>query len=221
MTLQIDILGNPSIGLYFLSLDTLCLVPPGIPPRRIKAIEEELKVPAYQSTIAGSSLLGVLAAGNNRGIAVPYIIRDEERRGLEEKLPDAEVSVLDCKWTALGNMILVNDRGCLVDPRLPSRLRRELSDLFGVEVQPGTIGGLTYVGSLAVATNKGAVTSPLISEEERGLLEDLLKVESEPCTVNGGLNLPKCGLTANVHGVLVGSTTLGHELAILTRALGL
>jgi translation initiation factor 6 len=107
-----------------------------------------------------------------------------------------------------------------VDPRLPSSLRRELSDLYGVEVEPGTIGSLPYVGSLAVATNKGAVTSPLISDEERGLLEDLLKVESEPCTVNGGLNLPKCGLAANIHGILVGSATLGHELAVLTKALG-
>lgn len=220
MALQLDILGNPSVGLYFLSLDTLCLMPPGIPQRRISAIEEELKVPAYPSTIAGSSLIGVLAAGNNRGIAVPYIIGDEERRGLEEKLSDTEISVLDCKWTALGNMILVNDMGCLVDPRMPSKLRRELADLYDVEVEPGTIGGLPYVGSLAVATNRGAVTSPLISDEERGLLEDLLKVDSEPCTVNGGLNLPKCGLAANIHGVLVGSATLGHELAALTRALG-
>jgi translation initiation factor 6 len=220
MPLQMDILGNPSIGLYVLSLDTVCLIPPGIPQRKIEAIGRELDVPVYQSTIAGSSLIGVLAAGNSKGIAVPYIIRDEEQEGLKENLSDIEVSVLDCKWTALGNMILVNDRGCLVDPRLPSSLRRELSDLYGVEVEPGTIGSLPYVGSLAVATNKGAVTSPLISDEERGLLEDLLKVESEPCTVNGGLNLPKCGLAANIHGILVGSATLGHELAVLTKALG-
>ncbi|MEM2123198.1 MAG: translation initiation factor IF-6 [Candidatus Bathyarchaeia archaeon] len=220
MTLQLDIQGNPSIGLYLLSLDSLCLLPPGITQKKIKAIEKELNVAAYSSTLGGSSLLGVMAAGNNKGIAVPYIIRDEEWRNLEEKLPGVEISILDCKWTALGNMILVNDRGCLVDPRLPSKLRRMLADLYDVEVESGTIGSLPYVGSLAVATNRGAVTSPLISDEEKRLLEDLLKVESEPCTVNGGLNLPKCGLTANIHGVIVGSTTLGHELAVLTRALG-
>lgn len=220
MVFQLDVQGNPSIGLYFLTLDILCLAPLGIPQRRIKAIEEELKVPVYSSTIAGSSIVGVMAAGNNNGIAVPYIIRDEELKYLEENLPDIEISVIDYRWTALGNMILVNDRGCLVDPRLPSSLRRELTDLYNVEVEPGTIGALPYVGSLAVATNKGAVTSPLISYEEKEKLEELLKVDSEPCTVNGGMKLPKCGLAANVHGLIVGSTTLGHELATLTRALG-
>lgn len=220
MVFQLDVLGNPSIGLYFLPLDALCLIPPGIPQRKVKAIEEELKVPVYSSTIAGSSLVGVMTAGNNKGIAVPYTIRDEELKYLKENIPEIEISIIEYRWTALGNMILVNDRGCLVDPRLPSSLRRRLTDLYDVEVEPGTIGTLPYVGSLAVATNKGAVTSPLISDEEKEGLEDLLKVNSEPCTVNGGVGLPKCGVAANIHGLIVGSTTLGHELATLTRALG-
>ncbi len=122
--------------------------------------------------------------------------------------------------TALGNLILVNDRGCLIDPGLPSNLKKTLRDTYDVEVESGTIGNLPYVGSLAVATNRGAVSYPLISDDELGLLENLLRVRTEPCTVNGGVKLPKCGLSANTFGVLIGSTTLGHELATLTEALG-
>ncbi len=130
------------------------------------------------------------------------------------------ISILDCKWTALGNLILVNDRGCLVDPRLPSSFRRILRDTYDVEVAAGTIGVRSYVGSLAVATNKGGVTSPLIIDEEKEMLDNLLGIKSENCTVNGGFKLPKCGVSANTNGVLVGSTTRGSELAILVEALG-
>jgi translation initiation factor 6 (eIF-6) len=83
------------------------------------------------------------------------------------------------------------------------------------------IGERSYVGSLGVATTKGVVTSPLITDNEKALVEDTLKIKVDVSTVNGGDNLIKCGLAANSQGTLLGSNTLGHELAAILNALHL
>jgi translation initiation factor 6 (eIF-6) len=45
MVVQLDLLGTPNIGIYVLSSDTHCFIPPDIPDNKQKIIEKELSVP--------------------------------------------------------------------------------------------------------------------------------------------------------------------------------
>ena len=118
-----------------------------------------------------------------------------------------------------GNMVLANDHGALVDPRLREEDVAKISDSLGVEAVPGEIAGLPYVGSLAIATNKGVLVHPLLREEERKLLEDLLKAHVDVGTINCGIPYVATGLIGNTHGAVAGFITTGPELFIIEEAL--
>jgi len=215
---RMDIFGNANIGIYCFSNEEVALIPMGVPDAKRRVLSETLGVKACSINICGSRLNGVLVAANSNGIAVPHTIGEEELAILRAHFP--RVEVIRSKRTALGNLILVNDEGAVVDPRLPSGLLRTLSRLFGVEVRRGRISGLPYVGALAVATNSGVLAHPSISEEERRLIEDSLKVPVGTGTVNFGIGFVKAGLLANTKGAVVGSATTGPELMGISRALG-
>ncbi|HID16968.1 TPA: translation initiation factor IF-6, partial [Candidatus Bathyarchaeota archaeon] len=211
-----DVFGTPNIGVFCLSTEEKLFVPFGLPERKIERFEECLKVEACSTSVSGSKLIGVLTAANSKGIIVPRTIKENEVKAL--KALDLNIIMPKVKWTAFGNLILVNDFGAVVDPRLPKSLIKKLKDNFGVEVSLGEISGLPYVGSLAVATNRAVLVNPFIKEEEKKLLEDVLKVPAFPGAVNNGVSFPKSGLLANTKGAVVGSLTSGKELMAITRA---
>ncbi|MBS7655147.1 translation initiation factor IF-6 [Candidatus Bathyarchaeota archaeon] len=213
-----DVLGNPNIGVYCLSNEEIILVPYGLSKRKLERFENCLKVKAYPISISSSILIGVLTAANSNGIIVPYTIKSNELKILKT-ISDLNIVSPKVKWTAFGNLILVNDFGAIVAPILPKSLINKLADNFGVEAAPGVINGLPYVGSLAVTTNKGVLVNPFIKEEEKKLLEEILKVPVFPGTVNNGVLFPKSGLLANSKGVIAGSLTSGKELMAITQAM--
>ncbi len=213
-----DVLGNPNIGVYCLSNEEILLVPPGLSKRKLERFEDCLKVKAYSVSISGSILIGVLVAANSKGMIVPYTIKDSELKVLKEML-DLNIFSPKVKWTAFGNLILVNDFGAIVAPNFPKNLIKKLSDYLGVEVALSRINGLPYVGSLAVATNKGVLANPFIKEEEKKIIEETLKVPVFTGTVNNGVLLPKSGILANSKGAIVGSLTSGKELMAITQAM--
>jgi len=126
---------------------------------------------------------------------------------------------METKRTAYGNMVLANDRGAIVDPRLKSSETKKISETLGVEVVRGEIAGLPYVGSLAVATNKGVLAHPLLKDSERKLLEDVLKVPVDVGTINCGIPYIGTGLIGNRYAVVAGSLTTGPEMFIMGHAL--
>jgi Translation initiation factor 6 (eIF-6) len=117
-------------------------------------------------------------------------------------------------------MVLANDYGAIVDPRLKQPEIRKISETLGVEAVPGEIAQLPYVGSLAVATNKGVLAHPLLKENEKRLLEEVLKVPVEVGTVNCGIPYVGTGLVCNSHTAIAGSLTTGPEMFIIGHALG-
>jgi translation initiation factor 6 len=213
-----DVLGNPNIGVYCLSSEEILLVPYGLSKRKLERFEDCLKVKPYPISISGSILIGVLTAANSKGMVVPYTIKSNELNFLKSA-SDLNITSPKVKWTAFGNLILVNDFGAIAAPNLPKNLIKKLMDIFGVEVVPGVINGLPYVGSLAVATNKGVLANPYIKEDEKKLLEEILKVPVFTGTVNNGVLYPKSGLLANSKGVIAGSLTSGKELMAITQAM--
>jgi translation initiation factor 6 len=180
-----------------------------------------LKVETVFTTIGGSLLIGSLVCGNSKGLLLPHFVREEEVEPIRAVARDANIAIMETKRTAYGNMVLANDYGAIVDPRLKPETLKQVSETLDVEVEPGEIAGLPYVGSLAAATNKGVLAHPLIKEEEQELLKSVLRVPLDVGTVNCGLPYVRTGLVGNSHGAVAGCLTTGPELFIIENALDL
>ncbi|MBC7130773.1 translation initiation factor IF-6 [Candidatus Bathyarchaeota archaeon] len=214
-----SLFGSASIGVYSLATEKILIIPKFITYRKAERMSKWLSVKLAHTNIGGSIVVGALACANSNGILLPHFVKDEEVETIKTVF-DGTITIMETKKTAYGNMVLANDYGAIVDPRLKQSEIRKISDTLGVEAVPGEIAQLPYVGSLAVATNKGVLVHPLITEEERKLLEDVLKVPVETATVNCGIPYVGTGMIGNTNAVVVGSLTTGPEMFIIGHALG-
>jgi translation initiation factor 6 len=215
------IFGCASIGCYALSTEKMALVPPQLSAGKVKRVEETLKVKAVKTTIGGSVLIGALASANSKGVVLPHFAQDDEIAKIKSVFPEINIALMETKRTAYGNIVLANDCGAVVDPRLSDKDVANVSEALCVEAVRGEIAGLPYVGSLAKATNKGTIVHPMIKEEEQKLLQSVLKVPLDVGTVNCGIPYVGTGLIGNCEGALVGFITTGPELVIIENALDL
>lgn len=214
----LDIFNNASIGVYARSTDMLLIVPPQVHAIKTQKVAKWLHVEAVNTTVGNSILIGALTCANTNGVVLPHFTQQKEIAAIAS-ISDLNLTVMDTKRTAYGNLALVNDSGAVVAPRLERYEVRKIEDTLGVEAAPGTIAGLPYVGSLATATNKGVLTHPLITEEERTLVEDVLRVHVEVGTINCGVPYIATGLLGNKFGAVAGFMTTGPEMFIIEQAL--
>jgi len=213
--------GNPNIGVYVAISDRVALIPADAPEKVERSLSKNLGVRVVRASIQDSPLLGVLCAMNSHGIIVGRLVRERELELLRKVLGDEMViEVLDIKETALGNLVLANDRGAVVSPLLPKRVVSRISDVLGVEAIQMRLGGSYLVGALGVATNKGVLLCPLASDEEVEQVIEVLRVSKGGVgTVNRGNIFVRSGLVANSKGALVGFETTGPELMRIQSAL--
>jgi len=213
-----SIVGSASIGVYSLVTDKIVIIPKMVPLKKAERIAEWLKVKLVHISISGSVLAGALACANSNGILLPHFIREEELAVLGS-LFEGNITVMETKKTAYGNLVLANDYGAVVDPRFKEPEIRRIAETLGVEAVPGEIAGLPYVGALAVATNKGVLAHPLLKDEERKTLESVFKVPVDVGTINCGIPYVGTGLIGNSHAAVAGSLTTGPEMFIIGNAL--
>ena len=211
--------GSASIGVYSLATEKMAIVPPQMSKAKAKQLEECLKVKVIRTTIGKSVLVGALTSGNSSGVVLPHYVTEEEIDTIKSAAPDINIAIMETKRTAYGNMVLANDKGAIVDPRLKEADLANISDALGVDVVLGEIADLPYVGSLATATNKGVLVHPLLKEEEQQRLKEVLRVPVDVGTVNCGLPYVGMGLIANSRGAAAGFVTTGPELFIIGQAL--
>ncbi|MDH5461498.1 MAG: translation initiation factor IF-6 [Candidatus Bathyarchaeota archaeon] len=215
---RFSLFGNASIGVYSLATDKMVIIPPQAPVNKAESLQEWLKAKVIRTTIGQSVLIGALTCANSNGIVLPHFVREEEVEAVKSA-SDFNMSVMETRKTAYGNLILANDHGALVDPRIKRRDLRRIGDALGVEVVPGEIAGLPYVGSLATATNRGVLAHPLLREDEEKVLKDVLGVEVDVGTINCGIPYVGTGLIGNTRSVVAGAITTGPELFIIGQAL--
>lgn len=213
-----SLVGSASIGVYSLVTDKILIVPKLVPLKKAERLRKWLKVKLIHTTIGGSVLAGALACANSNGILLPHYVREEELEAIKSSF-EGNITVMETKKTAYGNIVLANDHGAAVDPRLKASEIKKISETLGVEVVPGEIAGLSYVGSLAIAANKGVLTHPLLKDSEKKLLEDVLKVPVDVGTINCGIPYVGTGLISNRYAAVVGSLTTGPEMFIIGNAL--
>ena len=214
-----SLFGSASIGVYSLATEKMLIIPKFVAVKKAERMGSWLKVRLIHTTIGGSILVGALACANSNGILLPHFVREEEVEAIKSTF-DGNITIMETRKTAYGNMVLANDYGAVVDPRLKASEIKKISDTLGVEAVPGEIAQLPYVGSLAVATNKGVLAHPLLRDSERRVLEDVLKVPVDVCTVNCGIPYVGTGLICNSHAAVAGSLTTGPEMFIIGHALG-
>jgi translation initiation factor 6 len=213
-----SIVGSPSIGVYSLVTDRIFIVPGAVPIKKAERLSEWLKVKLVHTSVGGSVLVGALACANSKGILLPSFAREEEVAAVRRCF-DGNITVMDTKKTAYGNLVLANDQGAIVDPRLKTPEVQKISETLCVEALRGEIAGLPYVGSLGVATNKGVLVHPLMKDSERQILEEVLKVPVDVGTINCGIPYVGTGLIANRHAAIAGLLTTGPEIFIIGNAL--
>ena len=147
----LNIIGSVCIGVYTLVTDKIIIVPKYVSLSKAKKLSELLKVRLIHSTVGDSVLAGALSCANSNGILLPHFVGDKEIKAIKPFFK-GNITIMEAKKTAYGNLVLANDLGAVVDPSFTSSEIKKISDTLGVDVVPGKIANLPYVGSLAVAT---------------------------------------------------------------------
>ncbi|MBI4162882.1 MAG: translation initiation factor IF-6 [Candidatus Aenigmarchaeota archaeon] len=213
MIIQSNFAEDINVGLYGFATDKCCIIGSRINDKKLK---DAFNVPLIQTTALDTQLVKIFIAGNSSGIIVPKILEEFELDFLRQKFDD--VLVIDNRYTALGNLILMNDNGIIVSPLLKNH-KNIISERFGLPCETSTIAKANTVGTLGLATNKGCLVHPKIRDDEKRKIKDVLKVGLKEATVNFGSVHVGAGIIANSHGAAVGSATSGYEIGAINECL--
>lgn len=197
-------MGSPHIGIFCVMNDNLAFVPKGCPKTFEKFLKENLDVDVVKGSVARTNLFGIFCVLNNKKIIVPDILEKEELKIFRDNF--SEVLILEEKYTALGNLIAMNDNGIVCSGDFKN-LKSVLNNAVSIK-----IAGSDFVGSSLFVTNSGFLAHPDSTENELKKIEKVLKVEGDVGTVNFGDPFVKTGIIGNKKGILVGSLTSGPEL---------
>jgi translation initiation factor 6 len=210
---QTSIHGEDFIGLLGFASDRYAVVASTFSGHEVLGVE------ALKTRIYGTNLVGLFCAGNSNGILVPYFTSEAELKRLSAFTSDlgVDVSRIEGKYTALGNLIACNDHASYVSDAI--RDVKVIEDALDVEVVSGDIAGHRELGAYMVVTNKGFLAHP-DAEEKVEELKALFKVEGMAGTINCGIPYVKSGLIANSNGYVTGMQTTGIELQRIDDALG-
>ncbi|MGB6463191.1 MAG: translation initiation factor IF-6 [Nitrosotalea sp.] len=212
-----DVYRSPNVGIYAKCNDNFVFIPNGYATTKVKNLCEFLKTDHVFTSVANTRLLGVLMVMNNNGILLPRNSLEEEVVHLK-KSTGLNVDILDTKYTAIGNLICVNDKGGIMSPLIPSEYVKKVEDVLGIEVIRKKVAGYYQSGAMAKANSHGGIIHPETEEEDVKAISQVLGVEMEPATINGGSPFVSSGILANNRSMVVGSLTNGPELVMLTKA---
>ncbi|MHA2377769.1 MAG: translation initiation factor IF-6 [Candidatus Thorarchaeota archaeon] len=219
MIARYDFEGDSNVGAFGVATDRYVFVSPNMSEDSLDTIERVFNLPLVQATVATLDAVGLVSVANSNGLLVPYTASDDELAALKE-YSDIRVDWIDNKMTALGNIILANDKGAICHPDFDEQARKRISDVLDVEVIPGTVARLPTVGSNTAVTNRGGVVHPMATGDEIDQISQLLKVHVEVGTVNRGSPYTSLGVMANLDSMIAGSETTGVELAHISQVLG-
>lgn len=215
--IKYDVYRGPNIGVYTNVNDSHVFVPNGFTKSKAETLADNLKTEFLYASVGNTRLLGALMVVNNHGLLLPNTSYQDELNHLK-KSTGLNVSVLDTKHNALGNMICANDKGAVVSSLITKEELKTIQDVLDVEVIQKKVAGYYQVGTMIVATSHGGVIHPETDDADIKVISSVLGVNIEPATINGGIPFVSSGILANNHAVVVGSLTSGPEIMMLTRA---
>ncbi len=216
-----SLFGNPNIGVYCFVNNKIALTPPRITRSFRKLLENVLGVDVIETTIAGSSIIGVFVAGNDRGLLLPSIVEERELEALRQALDGSmRLSVVESIYTAWGNLVAPNNSVALASSDLGEQEVRVIEHTLGVRVVQARLVDTNAVGAVVVFNDKAGLIHPSVPDEEIERLSRELGVRLGPATVNEGMGFVKSGVLLNNRGILVGHDTTGPEIMNIMSILG-
>ena len=215
--IKYDVYSGPNIGIYTKVNNQFVFVPNGFAKTKAENLANYLQTDYLTISIANTRLLGILAVLNNHGMLLPNTCSQEEIDHLK-KHTDLNITLLDVKYNALGNLICVNDKGGIVSPTIDKKYVKEIEDVLDIEVIQKKIAGFYQVGAVMSATSNGGIIHPLTDEDDVSTFSNILGVKIEPATINGGIPFVSSGILANDNAIVVGTLTNGPEIMMLTSA---
>ena len=218
MLKRINLTGNPNLGVFISVTDEIAIVPFNLPTVMENYIKEVLEVEVIRNSIAGSNLIGALSIGNSNGLIVSPYTFDKEIETLESN--GITVAKIPDKYTAIGNIMAVNDNGAIATPLLSDASVNIIEDVLDLEVKRSSIANSNIIGSLAIVTNKGALLDPKTTSEELDFVEEVFKVHADIGTVGRGISLVGACSIANSSGAIVAEDTTGPEMVRIEESLG-
>ena len=214
----VEFTGNSNLGVFARATETHVLLPHILPPAQRLDAEQALEVKPVVSTIGGTNLLGSLTAANRHGVALSDIVTAAELRNLERS--GLNFAVFEARPNAMGNNILVTDKGGMCNPAFDDEAVAAFQEFFQVPFVRGTLGGHGTVGMAGIATALGVLVHPKATPEEREEARRVFGHEAMIGTVNHGMGLVGAGLVANSKGALIGRASTAIEINRIEDALG-
>jgi len=214
----LDFNENPNVGVFCRTNDNVAFVRKGLSKKIKEKIGSVLDIELVELSISDATIIGSLLAFNSNGAVVTDFVDKETIKKIKSQ--DLDVCVIDDKYNAAGNDILVNDKGALVHPDITDSSMKKVEDTLNVPVYRGTIASLKTVGMAAVVTNKGLLCHPKVLDEEKKQLGEIFDVNVMIGTVNHGSPVIGSGLVANTKGAIIGNLTTGVEMGRIEEALG-
>ncbi|MCX8167161.1 MAG: translation initiation factor IF-6 [Candidatus Micrarchaeota archaeon] len=171
--------------------------------------------------VFGSPAITFFCAMNSHGVILPYFTENYVVERIKAEL-DNKINIVlyDGQFTALGNLISVNDKICLASRIFDKANLKLIADSLNVEVVQIDLGNFVTPGSLILLTNKGFCLSPLI-KDKYDEVKELTGLSGEIVTCNTGSPYLHIGVIANSTGAIVGHNTTGFEMGRIEMALDL
>jgi len=207
---------SPFVGIFALATEKLVFVPESISEKEEKRLSKLFELELVKTGIANSSLIGVLAAGNKKGLVVGSIVETKET----EKLEQAGIKVKKINGiTAVGNLLTVNDSKGVCSNIFSEKQAKEIEKFLGVELLKATVAGTDVVGASIVATNTGFLLNKMAEDNEAKRIEKHFGIQGAKATANAGDCFVGNSVIANNEAALAGSITTGFELARIDEGL--
>jgi len=210
-------LGNPNIGFFCFATNDICFAGMNLSKGVEKSIKEILGVEVVRTTMLGMDLISFFIAGNSNGV---IIHKNIERKEIKKIKDYTDVMLLDTKYNALGNLILANDKGCIISGKIRKYGEQIKEFLHVKKIEVTTINKIALPGSLASCNNHGCLTHNKINENEKKLIEQALDVQVIPSTLNNKNPWIRSTIVINDRGAIVGENTTPIEMANVYKLLG-
>ena len=116
MIYKTEFQGNQTLGLFCVTTEDTTYIPTNLKKTQIEKISKTLNTEVIPITIYNSFLIGLFSSSNSKYFFVPEIIKEEELKQIKEKI----IKIVGV-YTTIGNLILCNDKGCILSPYLRNK----------------------------------------------------------------------------------------------------
>lgn len=207
--------GSPYVGVFGVVTDQIGLFPRTITDRQKARYASLFGVDIVQCSLAGSTLLGVLASGKDNRIIISDLVESQELDFLHAHGIKTRVVKYG---SALGNWTASNPNACVHGGLFSEIQSKEIASFLGIPVVETLVNGKELVGASCKVNGNGFVVSPQITAEELQILEKAFQVPGIRTTANYGDRFVGNCLLVNSNGALVGQNTTTHEMIRIDEA---